>query len=1646
MEKFLKKAIKAVLKASLMPIAIVVGIIVMVMIILGAAVYFIIEDDGTYKEGDWSNAPFVAKQYNDGLQITEDGYLASNKSLNELWANMLENNSRVPLYLNGPKEYLQMMYAQMVTQLPDLREDPSKIRTLEEWKELFDNLEEQEGEFETFYGNASSSSSGSGNFNTFKLSDEELRGLTAVALHEQGTTNGAAAEASLMANLYEERGSSFGGIVNYVLNSGWFSKAVTHYNDSGIVTEEALSAVRSVLIDGKRTLPKYVNEHDYMGDIGYVENDGVPFDKNDRSKYIPHKTVIHQSVASFGSSASSWIFYSFPAEGSDPFGYTSTQAREQYGDECYGNSSSEASSSTKMSGYKTNIQGGIVRFSRNLVTGKSEATEEEVNKMKYDYQNYEDDYEAQQKEKKIRKEREEKNKQKSKDDNSEENKNLEEDKEENKEEDKEEDVEPLLEFEEWMKQRGYTKNKEDKWERNGQKISMSYVDPEKFEKLLQAYRDKPTVENRDEAMKYFTLEKGNDRKSGLKNSASLEDFLFIGDSLTVGLSRATLNDENKKAMEKVEYKAEIGKSANYWIEHFGELPSEDKVKGVCVMLGVNNPADINSMKTLMQKLSSKYKDVNIYIEKVLPVGIAYSNAVAFNSSIDAYNNEIQEYCDVFDNVYFIDTSDGYVNEKGLLHSDMAEPDGLHIKMNKYDKLVENILGQVVGEKTSTSSSGEKSTEIDEETLRSEPDLNSEAYGSLNPFARPQCTWFAWGKFYEVYGFDSGARGNGCTNAKEIVEAHPDKFELSTEPAAGAVFSCGQGGSAGVSAGHVGFVVAYDGNNIVTQEGNIAMPQGHLDWYEFNMTIDEFRARYPNGLEFAVPIGASISNGSKRGGLQYNVKIATWSQETREYVTDDPNDPNGKSVKETTVYTIKAETINYYDMVKQYTMPFDYLWSLMVITEDRGFVFELLRTIYESDIEVLINDKLIGDYVTTENTYTIKETASASGHATISYKESTPNEVALDGDTNTKMNTTTGNKTVRSMDTKTSTTTETANYTNREVFNEKYTTANYVGTVTNTVEVELGRANVWIVDYTKNFVYKENPENEIEENPEVEEEVSTLDLKEEDIDYLGELALDKVSGFDKSILNLVVDGGNRIRTKSNKTTIKNITTSQGYVEGEKNLREKTGKAIDPSKIKNTELKFSELEGEVDIFEDLDEDKQKQISEDEIDTSTSIIDDSEREKKQEKSEEENKNETSKDEKTKDKEKDEDKGQAIENSTGTLITQFVTSDTFKYREKNFVTLLLTYHKAKSNILNVASWLFELLEKNESTVEMLDLTKYLLYKVTGDDKWGVTEFDFSIFDPDSFVDVGDGLYGDTIQEQVWFALRDAGYSEEATAGVLGNIESECHFVIDATESGGTGHGLCQWSFGLVDKLKEHARAMGKEWTDAEAQISFLIYSIDNIYGEAGMNGTSRTQWKNAKTPEEAAYQFEWWYEKHAGGTQQARATQAREYYEKFKGKTKPAKSGNGDVMKACKEVMNDMIKRKVRYSTSTLTWGDIKKSIKDPYACCATYVSAVLYKAGLLTEKQINSYNYHYTGSGGVPDMLEAAGWKKVPVSQAKEGDVVNMYGYHVMFYAGGNMIWDEQSAVVTSTGGPTGGPQSQWSIYKAQQGRNLVVYRAP
>ena len=55
---------------------------------------------------------------------------------------------------------------------------------------------------------------------------------------------------------------------------------------------------------------------------------------------------------------------------------------------------------------------------------------------------------------------------------------------------------------------------------------------------------------------------------------------------------------------------------------------------------------------------------------------------------------------------------------------------------------------------------------------------------------------------------------------------------------------------------------------------------------------------------------------------------------------------------------------------------------------------------------------------------------------------------------------------------------------------------------------------------------------------------------------------------------------------------------------------------------------------------------------------------------------------------------------------------------------------------------WLFEILEKNEKTANLLDLTKYLMYLATNIN-YGVVEYDFSEYGLNSFINI-DGNFGD--------------------------------------------------------------------------------------------------------------------------------------------------------------------------------------------------------------------------------------------------------------------------------------------------------------
>lgn len=131
--------------------------------------------------------------------------------------------------------------------------------------------------------------------------------------------------------------------------------------------------------------------------------------------------------------------------------------------------------------------------------------------------------------------------------------------------------------------------------------------------------------------------------------------------------------------------------------------------------------------------------------------------------------------------------------------------------------------------------------------------NLEAWVTKNPYAKSglygQCTWFAWGRFYELYGYDPRFTGNGWDCVDQLLAAHRDKFERADTPKAGAVFS-------GIGKNHVGIVLKVNGEDITIQDGNYdgktnTFEEAKTDWRTNTYTLSDLRRRY-SGIVFANP--------------------------------------------------------------------------------------------------------------------------------------------------------------------------------------------------------------------------------------------------------------------------------------------------------------------------------------------------------------------------------------------------------------------------------------------------------------------------------------------------------------------------------------------------------------------------------------------------------------------------------------------------------------------------------------------------------------------------------------------------------------------------------------------------------------------------
>lgn len=76
--------------------------------------------------------------------------------------------------------------------------------------------------------------------------------------------------------------------------------------------------------------------------------------------------------------------------------------------------------------------------------------------------------------------------------------------------------------------------------------------------------------------------------------------------------------------------------------------------------------------------------------------------------------------------------------------------------------------------------------------------------------------------------------------------------------------------------------------------------------------------------------------------------------------------------------------------------------------------------------------------------------------------------------------------------------------------------------------------------------------------------------------------------------------------------------------------------------------------------------------------------------------------------------------------------------------------------------------------------------------------------------------------QKEIWNFYKKKGLSDEAVAGIMGNIEAESGYDTSAINSSSGAMGLFQWLGGRKDGLYEFAESRGESVTDLNTQLEY--------------------------------------------------------------------------------------------------------------------------------------------------------------------------------------------------------------------------------
>ena len=249
---------------------------------------------------------------------------------------------------------------------------------------------------------------------------------------------------------------------------------------------------------------------------------------------------------------------------------------------------------------------------------------------------------------------------------------------------------------------------------DGKKITMTYVSPTKFQELMNKYKSSGSEKDKKEALKHFTIEKTSSNMSGTVGGKvpSLKGVVFMGDSILSTFNEFKRNELKEKEGAILMYKS--GSNASYftgkktvdnrdfntietadghfdWDANFQEVTNPT---GFYLMLGQNalfdppRKEEMDELDKLVKKIRSHYPTPPIFISSVLHY--YYDNGEAERAAT-SMNEELKEYCNRNDNVYYSDILRGYNdNLEELTKDDKDHPNakGVEVLLNN---VKENII-------------------------------------------------------------------------------------------------------------------------------------------------------------------------------------------------------------------------------------------------------------------------------------------------------------------------------------------------------------------------------------------------------------------------------------------------------------------------------------------------------------------------------------------------------------------------------------------------------------------------------------------------------------------------------------------------------------------------------------------------------------------------------------------------------------------------------------------------------------------------------------------------------------------------------------------------------------------------------------------